>query len=146
MEQIKRIKLNEIGSDDPPSASSQDRSTLADRQLSKFFKALSDQTRREILRLLERHPRSVGEIVDNFQLSQPTISRHLSVLREADLVVDQRRGQHVIYRLNASTLTDSIVEFFNEFRHSRQELDRIGIQRVAPTSESRVRRARRPTL
>lgn len=145
MEHIKRIKLREI-SDDDGTAPANGRTELPDRQLSKFFKALSDQTRREILRLLERHPRSVGEIVDNFQLSQPTISRHLSVLREADLVVDQRRGQHVIYRLNANTLTDAIVEFFKEFRHSRQELDRIGIQRVAAASESRARRPRHPTL
>ncbi len=145
MENVKRLKVREILEDDSMSHPS-GHTDLPDRQLSKFFKALSDQTRREILRLLERHPRSVGEIVDNFQLSQPTISRHLSVLREADLVVDQRRGQHVIYRLNAGTLTDSILGFFNEFRHSRQELDRVGIQRVAAVAESRSRRPRRPSL
>lgn len=145
MEQIKRIKVREIIDDDPMKHQGA-HNDLPDRQLSKFFKALSDQTRREILKLLERHPRSVGEIVDNFQLSQPTISRHLSVLREADLVVDQRRGQHVIYRLNAGTLTDSIVGFFHEFRHSRQELDRVGIQRVASVAEGRARRPRRPSL
>ena len=142
MEQIKRLKVRELMEEDRMNG----HADLPDRQLSKFFKALSDQTRREILRLLERHPRSVGEIVDNFQLSQPTISRHLSVLREADLVVDQRRGQHVIYRLNAGALTESILTFFNEFRHSRQELDRVGIQRVASVAESRGRRPRRPSL
>jgi len=145
MEQIKRLKVRELIDDDPIDHQGA-RTDLPDRQLSKFFKALSDHTRREILKLLERHPRSVGEIVDNFQLSQPTISRHLSVLREADLVVDQRRGQHVIYRLNAGTLTESILGFFNEFRHSRQELDRVGIQRVASVAESRARRPRRPSL
>ena len=145
MEQIKRLKMKELAEEDQMDTRNS-RSDLPDRQLSKFFKALSDQTRREILRLLERHPRSVGEIVDNFQLSQPTISRHLSVLREADLVVDQRRGQHVIYRLNAGALTESILTFFNEFRHSRQELDRVGIQRVASVAESRGRRPRRPSL
>ena len=145
MEQIKRLKVKELNQDDSltPHTSQPD---LPDRQLSKFFKALSDQTRREILRLLERHPRSVGEIVDNFQLSQPTISRHLSVLREADLVVDQRRGQHVIYRINAGTLTDSIIGFFGDFRHSRQELDRIGIQRISNVADNRARRPRRPSL
>lgn len=145
MEQIKRLKVKELIEDENLHHSN-NQSDIPDRQLSKFFKALSDQTRREILRLLERHPRSVGEIVDNFQLSQPTISRHLSVLREADLVVDQRRGQHVIYRLNAGTLTDSIVGFFHGFRHSRQELDRVGIQRVAAVAEGRARRPRRPSL
>jgi len=146
MEQIKRLKVRDLIDDDPMNHQSSGHADLPDRQLSKFFKALSDQTRREILKLLERHPRSVGEIVDNFQLSQPTISRHLSVLREADLVVDQRRGQHVIYRLNAGTLTESILGFFNEFRHSRQELDRVGIQRVASVAENRARRPRRPSL
>ncbi|MEJ2086820.1 MAG: autorepressor SdpR family transcription factor [Acidobacteriota bacterium] len=113
--------------------------------MSKFFKALSDQTRREILRLLERHPRSVGEIVDNFELSQPTISRHLSVLREADLVIDQRRGQHVIYRLNATTLTDSILEFFEDFRQPRQQLENVTTPRVSTVRQSRPRPPR-PTL
>ena len=145
MEQIKRLKVRELIDDDPNNREGTP-VEQPNRQLSKFFKALSDHTRREILKLLERHPRSVGEIVDNFQLSQPTISRHLSVLREADLVVDQRRGQHVIYRLNAGTLTDSILEFFHEFRHSRQELDRVGIQRIASVAEGRARRPRRPSL
>src|SRR5688572_29201244 len=75
-----------------------------ERQLTKVFKALSDGTRQEILRLLEGQQRTVGEIVGNFNLSQPTISRHLSVLKEADLVVDQRQGQNVIYRLNDNAL------------------------------------------
>jgi DNA-binding transcriptional ArsR family regulator len=145
MEHIKRMKVRELIENEPVNQQPS-QTDVPDRQLSKFFKALSDHTRREILKLLERHPRSVGEIVDNFQLSQPTISRHLSVLREADLVVDQRRGQHVIYRLNAGTLTESILGFFNEFRHSRQELERVGIQRVSSVSESRPRRPRRPSL
>jgi len=143
MDRLKRLKIDHTMDDELDHESG--RRELPDRQLSKFFKALSDQTRREILRLLERHPRSVGEIVDNFQLSQPTISRHLSVLREADLVVDQRRGQHVIYRLNASTLTDSVLTFFGEFRHSRQELERLGVQRIASVGDRRPRR-QRPSL
>ena len=57
------------------------------RGMTKVFKALSDGTRQEILRLLEHNERTVGEIVGNFELSQPTISRHLSVLKEANLVV-----------------------------------------------------------
>lgn len=143
MERLKHLKLDSAREDDLEQETSS--RGLPDRQLSKFFKALSDQTRREILRLLERHPHSVGEIVDNFQLSQPTISRHLSVLREADLVFDQRRGQHVIYRLNASTLTESVLSFFGEFRHSRQELERLGLQRFAAVAERRPRR-QRPSL
>ena len=103
------------------------------RHLNKFFKALSDETRRRILRLLNEGDRTVGEIVGNFHLSQPTISRHLSVLKEANLVVDQRQGQHVIYRLSAASLARSAETFFSDFRPSRDDAE----TRVAP------RRARR---
>jgi DNA-binding transcriptional ArsR family regulator len=93
-----------------------------ERHLTKVFKALSDGTRQEILRLLETHQRTVGEIVGNFNLSQPTISRHLSVLKEADLVVDQRQGQNVIYRLNDEALSTSMREFFGQFRGCQESL------------------------
>jgi DNA-binding transcriptional ArsR family regulator len=101
--------------------------TLADtrrseRQMTKVFKALSDSTRQQILTLLEDRQRSVGEIVGNFDLSQPTISRHLSVLKEADLVIDQRQGQNVIYRLNTDTLQRSMHQFFGQFESCQQWL------------------------
>lgn len=93
------------------------------RRMTKIFKALSDGTRQEILRLLDADDdRSVGEIVKNFNLSQPTISRHLSVLKEADLVTDERRGQHVMYRLNQDTLAASMREFFGQFSGCQQSL------------------------
>lgn len=143
MEQIKHMRKDPSRSDRvTPFAT---HPSVPDRQLSKFFKALSDQTRRNILRLLENHPLSVGEIVDNFQLSQPTISRHLAVLREADLVVDQRRGQHVIYQINSSRLAASMLEFFREFRHSRQELERL-IGRTEQTNTTPLSRRPRPTV
>jgi DNA-binding transcriptional ArsR family regulator len=93
-----------------------------ERQATKVFKALSDATRQEILRLLESHQRTVGEIVGNFNLSQPTISRHLSVLKEADLVFDQRQGQNVIYRLNDDALTASMRDFFGQFQACQHAL------------------------
>ncbi len=86
------------------------------RHANRFFKALADETRRGILRLLENGERTVGEIVGNFHLSQPTISRHLAVLKDAELVTDQRQGQHVIYRLNDEVLADSVRSFFGQFR------------------------------
>ena len=94
------------------------------RELDKFFKALSDQTRRSILRLLQRRELSVGEIVANFTLSQPTISRHLSVLKEARLVTDRRSGQHVLYRLSADALARSAGEFFVHFDECQDLLPR----------------------
>lgn len=94
----------------------------SERQMTKVFKALSDVTRQQILALLENRQRSVGEIVGNFELSQPTISRHLSVLKEADLVIDQRQGQNVIYRLNDEALSASMHQFFGQFRACQQSL------------------------
>ena len=91
--------------------------------------ALSDETRRSILLLLEKKERAVGEIVSNFHLSQPTISRHLSVLREASLVSDERRGQRVIYSLNGDILARSMQRFFGNFeqcRSSFQEMNEAG--------------------
>lgn len=101
------------------------------RHLNKFFKALSDETRRRILRLLNEGDRTVGEIVGNFHLSQPTISRHLSVLKEANLVVDQRQGQHVIYRLSPASLARSAETFFSDFRPNREEAPDPPRRRVA---------------
>jgi hypothetical protein len=93
------------------------------RHTTKVFKALSDNTRQEILRLLDlNHQCTVGEIVGSFNLSQPTISRHLSVLKEADLVTDERRGQHVLYRLNGMALAASMRTFFGQFSDCQQQL------------------------
>lgn len=94
----------------------------ANRRMTKVFKALADGTRQEILQLLEDQQYTVGDIVSKFDLSQPTISRHLSVLKEADLVVDQRRGQNVIYRLNDAALADAMRQFFGQFRSCQEVL------------------------
>ena len=94
----------------------------SNRQMTKVFKALSDNTRQQILGLLEERQRNVGEIVGEFSLSQPTISRHLSVLKEADLVIDERRGQNVVYRLNDEALNGSMQTFFGQFRSCQASL------------------------
>ncbi len=86
-----------------------------DSTLGPFFKALSDETRREILALLERRERNVTEIVRRFNLTQPTISRHLQVLREARLVHCERHGQHMVYRLDPETLAIAASSFFGRF-------------------------------
>jgi ArsR family transcriptional regulator, arsenate/arsenite/antimonite-responsive transcriptional repressor len=72
------------------------------------FKALSDGTRREILRLLGRRDMSVGEIVEKFSMSQPSISRHLAVLRAAGLVTARRDGQNVVYGLDTTVMQDVV--------------------------------------
>lgn len=72
------------------------------------FKALSDPTRREILRLLAKRPLTAGEIVDRFSVSQPAISRHLAVLRQAQLVSAERDGQNVVYTLDTTVFQDVV--------------------------------------
>ena len=73
------------------------------------FRALSDPTRREILELLRSGPRSSGEIAEKFSTSWATISRHLSVLKDAELILAERNGQHVVYELN-TTVFQEVVE------------------------------------
>ena len=70
------------------------------------LKALSDPTRREILELLKAGRMAAGEIVDHFEFTPPAISRHLSVLKEADLIRDTREGKYIYYELNASVLEE----------------------------------------
>jgi ArsR family transcriptional regulator, arsenate/arsenite/antimonite-responsive transcriptional repressor len=72
------------------------------------FKALSDPTRREILRLLSGRDLAVHEIVERFGLSQPAISRHLAVLRAAGLVSATRQGQNVVYSLDTTVVQDVV--------------------------------------
>ena len=72
------------------------------------FRALADPTRREILRLLRAEPKTSGEIASQFGSSWPTISRHLAVLREPNLVVAERKGQEIYYELNTSVFQDLV--------------------------------------
>jgi DNA-binding transcriptional ArsR family regulator len=72
------------------------------------FRALADPTRREIIRLLRDGPRSSGEIAARFPTSWATVSRHLAVLREAGLILQERNGQHVNYELNTTVFQDLI--------------------------------------
>ena len=74
--------------------------------LQQTLKALSDPTRREILNLLKSGKKSAGEISDQFDITAAAISRHLSVLKEADLIEDTREGKYIFYELNASVLEE----------------------------------------
>lgn len=73
------------------------------------MKALSDSTRREILEMLKKGKLSAGEICERFDVSDAAISRHLSVLKEADLVRDERDGKYIYYELNASVLEEILL-------------------------------------
>ena len=74
--------------------------------LQNTLKALSDPIRREILNLLKGGRLSAGEICDHFPVTGASISRHLSVLKEADLIRDSREGKFIYYDLNASVLEE----------------------------------------
>lgn len=74
--------------------------------LQQVTKAISDPTRREILNLLKRKRMSAGDIVSCFDVTGASISRHLSVLKDAGLVRDEREGQFIYYELNTSVLED----------------------------------------
>ena len=70
------------------------------------LKALADPIRREILNLLKKEKMSAGEIADHFEVTGASISRHLSVLKDAGLIRDEREGKFIIYELNASVLEE----------------------------------------
>lgn len=70
------------------------------------FKALNDETRREILFLLQKQDMTAGEIADNFNISKPSISHHLEILKQADLVCSEKYGQFVIYSVNTTIIDD----------------------------------------
>ena len=74
--------------------------------LQNTLKALSDPTRREILSMLKKGRLSAGEIAEKFPVSGAAVSRHLSVLKEADLIRDERDGKYIYYELNASVLEE----------------------------------------
>jgi len=86
------------------------------RAIAEILKAVADPTRQQILKLLEDRPRTVSEIVERFTLSQPTISRHLSVLKNAGLVEAERHGQNVVYSLRAARLQSICHGFFGSFQ------------------------------
>ena len=74
--------------------------------LQNTLKALSDPIRREIINLLKKGRMSAGDIVEHFDVTGASISRHLSVLKDADLIRDNREGKYIYYELNTSVLED----------------------------------------
>ena len=77
--------------------------------LQNTMKALSDPVRREILNLLKKGSLSAGEISEHFHITAAAISRHLSVLKDADLIRDRRDGKYIYYELNASVLEEVLL-------------------------------------
>ena len=87
--------------------------------MNNVFRALADPTRREILKLLRNGPRTSGEIAERFPSSWATISRHLGILRDANLVLTERHGQSIRYELN-TTVFHEVVEHLMDWTKSRR--------------------------
>ncbi len=83
------------------------------------FKALNDPIRREILTLLKKGDMTAGEIADHFQIGKPTLSHHLDLLRQADLVSSRKDGQFVVYSLS-TTVLDEILQWMYQLSQQKQ--------------------------
>ena len=83
------------------------------------FKALNDPIRREILTLLKKGDMTAGEIADHFKIGKPTLSHHLDLLRQADLVSSRKDGQFVVYSLS-TTVLDEILQWMYQLSQQKQ--------------------------
>jgi DNA-binding transcriptional ArsR family regulator len=92
--------------------------------MNRVFKALADPTRRHVLQLLREGPMTAGEIADHFSIAKPTLSAHLAILREANLVGSEKHGTSITYWLNASVLEQAILAFADTMN--------LGMQRQKP--------------
>ena len=84
--------------------------------MDKALKALSDKTRRKILKLLNEKDMNAGEIAEHFDMSKPSISKHLDILREAELISSEKKGQFIIYSINTSVIQEVLGNFLEIFK------------------------------
>ena len=89
------------------------------------LKALSDPTRREILRLLSSGERTAGELASSFDMTKPSMSHHFAILKEADLIQSRRDGQQIFYCLNTTVLEDVLTRLW----------DHLGLKSTKGSSE-----------
>ncbi|MBQ2976996.1 MAG: winged helix-turn-helix transcriptional regulator [Clostridia bacterium] len=87
------------------------------------LKALADPVRREILNLLKKGRMAAGEITDHFSITAAAISRHLSVLKDADLIRDQREGKFIYYEINTSVLED-VMLWITELKGDKNDAEK----------------------
>ena len=87
--------------------------------MNSVFKALNDPTRRAILEMLQEKDLTAGEIVERFDISGPSISHHLDLLKQANLVSSVKEGQFIFYSLN-TTVVDDIMKWFLQFKTKKK--------------------------
>lgn len=85
-----------------------------------LFKALNDPTRREIVELLKGGDMTAGDIADHFDISKPSISHHLDLLKQADIVSAVKKGQFIYYSLNATVL-DELITWFLGLKNTKKK-------------------------
>jgi DNA-binding transcriptional ArsR family regulator len=85
----------------------------------RVFKALSDANRRKIISLLRKNDMTAGEIAEQFDISKPSISEHLKILKNAELISSEKNGQFITYFLNSSIL-DDIITYFMEIIKAKE--------------------------
>jgi DNA-binding transcriptional ArsR family regulator len=85
-----------------------------------LFKALNDPTRREILEMLKEGDLTAGQIADKFHISKPSISHHLDLLKQADLVVAVKEGQFITYSIN-TTVLDEMLQWILQFSTKKKK-------------------------
>lgn len=83
--------------------------------MEKAFKALGSEPRRRVLNLLLEGPMTVGEVGNHFDMALPSISKHLAILKEAGFVSERKRGQYVLYSLEAERMADAVLGFLAPF-------------------------------
>ncbi|MGI6424991.1 MAG: autorepressor SdpR family transcription factor [Tepidanaerobacteraceae bacterium] len=88
--------------------------------LNRMFKALSDPIRRKILLMLKKKDMTAGEIAEQFDISKPSISHHLNILKQAGMVLDDRKGQYIYYSINTSVFED-VISFSMDFLQPKQQ-------------------------
>ena len=85
-----------------------------------FFQALANPYRREIIKLLKWKNLSAGEIAEKFDISQPSISRHLDILKRAEIITAERKANQIIYSLNLSFVQEMYIEISDLFKSKRK--------------------------
>lgn len=107
------------------------------RQISNLYKALSDQNRLRILMMLKEKPLCVCEVVDVLKLANSTVSKHLSILRNTDLIIDEKDGRWVNYRLATPHESDLIAGIIAQLENLIEDDEMVLIDRKALASVDR---------
>jgi len=89
--------------------------------MNKLFRALDDPTRRKILDLLKERDMTAGDIAEKFNISKPSISYHLDLLRQGELVISEKKGQYIFYSLNTSVLDDTVAWLFGLVKSEKEK-------------------------